>query len=588
MKPVRLLLTISIRNLFRQKRRNILLGIAIAVGVMILVVARSFSAGITDILFNKIAVRVAGHISVAFNEEGKLYRTIFRDRERILSLLKTNLSDVREIEEALGIFNRVIGNGKSDNSILVGVDLSQHLSEETRKEIEESFRMLTGDFNDLGNEKIENPVILSEEKAKYLRVGKGDILRIRFSNVYGNNETARLNVVGIVKNDNIFMQSVIFSELKNVKRLMGFKEYEVANLNITIKNPTKNAVPLADRLHSVLKPEPAVIYGKIRAGNIENEATVLGLFSDEASQKLIGEHFEIVEGDKDKIFHKDAVLISKALAEKIKIGAGDKFRLVYKNKFEGGLANLTYQVTAIFNEKSLEGKDIILLNEEKFYRAYYSNLPEVNTNAYLPEKNNPLYPAFATEWILLDRTGTTEEFQKKLRDISNKKWKGTTVDVRTMYETASDILKLENVLNIITISAVLILFFIILIGVINTLRMTIRERTREIGTIRSIGMQKNDIRNTFLLESLFLGLFASIAGIIMAFGVIHLLSKLTFELKDNPLSILLVNGHLYFMPTISDITAILILILCIVGATAYFPSRTAANLSPSAALRYHD
>ncbi len=584
---MRLLFTISLRNLFRQKRRNILLGIAIAVGVMILVVARSFSAGITDILF-KIVVRVAGHISVAFNEEGKLYRTIFRDKERILSVVKSNIHDIREIEEALAIFNRVIGNGKSDNSILVGIDLSQHLSEETRKEIEESFRMLVGDFGDLGNMELENPVILSEEKAKYLRVGKGDTLRIRFTNVYGNNESARLNVVGIVKNDNIFMQSVIFSELKNVKRLMGFKEYEVANLNITISNPTKNAVSMADKLHSVLKPELAIIYGKIQFGNIKKDATVLGLNSDETSQKLIGRHFEIVEGDKDKIFSKDAVLMSKDLAEKTKIRAGDKFELDYKNKFKDGHTALPYRVTAIFSEKSLEGKDILLMSDEKFYRTYYANLPEVNANAYIPEKDDSLYPVFTSEWILLDRTGTTEEFQKKLRDISNNKWKGTTVDVRTMYETASDILKLENVLNIITLSAVLILFFIILIGVINTLRMTIKERTREIGTIRSIGMQKWDVRNTFLLESFFLGLFASIAGILMAFGAIHLLSKLTFELKDNPLSILLVNRHLYFMPTIADIISILMLILCIVAATAYFPARAAANLSPSSALRYHD
>jgi ABC-type lipoprotein release transport system permease subunit len=555
---------------------------------MILVVARSFSAGITDILFNKILVRVAGHISVAFNEEGKLYKTIFRDRERMLSLVKNNLSDIREIEEALGIFTRVIGNGKSDNGIIVGIDLSQTLSEETRREIEESFRMMVGDFIDLGNEGIENPVILSEEKAKYLRVGKGDTLRIRFTNIYGNNETARLNVAGIVKNDNIFMQSVIFSELKNVKRLMGFKEYEVANLNITIKKPTKNAVPMADKLHSALEPGLAVIYGKIRFGNIERDATVLGLNSDETSQELIGRHFEIVEGDKDRFFSKDAILISKDLAEKIKIAVGDKFKLVYKNRFEEGDTTLTYKVTGIFVEKSLEGRDIILMSDEKIYHAYYANLPEADVNSYIPKKDNPLYPVFATEWILLDRTGTTEEIQKKIRDISNKKWKGTTVDVRTMYETASDILKLENVLNIITISAVLILFFIILIGVINTLRMTIKERTREIGTIRSIGMQKSDVRNTFLLESLFLGLFASIAGILMAFVAIHMLSKLTFELRDNPLSILLVNGHLYFMPTTADIISILMLILCIVAATAYFPARTAANLSPSAALRYHD
>ena len=38
-----LLFRLSLRNLFRQKRRNLLLGSAMAIGVMLLVVANSFS-----------------------------------------------------------------------------------------------------------------------------------------------------------------------------------------------------------------------------------------------------------------------------------------------------------------------------------------------------------------------------------------------------------------------------------------------------------------------------------------------------------------------------------------------------------------
>jgi len=153
---------------------------------------------------------------------------------------------------------------------------------------------------------------------------------------------------------------------------------------------------------------------------------------------------------------------------------------------------------------------------------------------------------------------------------------------------ASDILKLEGVLNLITLSAVMVLFFIILLGVVNTLRMTIRERTREIGTIRAIGMQKIDVRNTFILETFFLTLFASIAGTILAFAAMWLLSSITFTMSDNPMGMLLVNSRLYFLPTFAGVAGNVLLILSIAVATAYFPARRAANLSPAKALGHFE
>jgi len=589
---VKLVTKISFRNLLRQKRRNILLGAAIALGVMILVVANSFSAGITDILLNKIIVRVAGHIQVAFNEKGRIYRTIFRDKERIVPLIRNNVEGVRELEESIGVFGRIIGNKKADNLIFVGIDLSQKLSEETRREVEESMKMIEGEFKDLTRTDIENPVILSQEKAQYLNVKKNDILRMRFTNLFGNDESARLTVIGIVRNDNIFMQTIMYGALDNVKKLMGFKPYEVANLNITIENPTKNAVKLADKLHASLNPNLAFIYGNVKYKGREQAATMLGLKADDDSKKVIKEHIQILSIDKkDDIFSKKAVLLNEALGDKLGIKVGDPFELVYRNKFKNTFTTNTYKVTGIFHNDDMADKNIVLLHEELFYDTYYPNLPEDKSTigrAYLPDRSNPLYNILATEWVLLNRTSNTEELQKKMKDISRKKWKGTTVDVRTMYESASEVLKLEQVLNLITVTAVLILFFIILIGVINTLRMTIRERTREIGTIRAIGMQKKDVRNVFILESFLLAFFSSMVGVMLAFLSMYFLTILTFELPDNPLSILLVNGHLYFKPTWIGILLNIVFILAIVAVTAYFPARRAANLSPSTALRHYE
>ena len=169
------ILKISLRNLLRQKRRNILLGVAMAFGTMILVLASSFSHGISDVLFNKIVVYVAGHVSVGFSESGNMYKQVFHDGDRMIAIVKKELSDITQIQEALGIFSRAIGNGKSDNVIMVGVDLkrtinvkqSEEVKRKEQEEYKQNFKMVEGNFLDLNDSGIENPVAVSLEKARY-------------------------------------------------------------------------------------------------------------------------------------------------------------------------------------------------------------------------------------------------------------------------------------------------------------------------------------------------------------------------------------------------------------------------------------
>lgn len=178
--------------------------------------------------------------------------------------------------------------------------------------------------------------------------------------------------------------------------------------------------------------------------------------------------------------------------------------------------------------------------------------------------------------------------QARYQEIAQKRYRAVTVDVRSMYETASVVLNLEFALNLITLVAVLVLFVVILIGVINTLRMTVRERTREIGTIRAIGMQKDDVRNVFLLETFFLAFFAALAGCAVAFATMWGISQIPIEMHDNPMGMLLVNGHIQFAPTILGTVGYMALIVGIAVATAWGPARRAANMVAADALRHYE
>jgi len=60
-----------------------------------------------------------------------------------------------------------------------------------------------------------------------------------------------------------------------------------------------------------------------------------------------------------------------------------------------------------------------------------------------------------------------------------------------------------------------IVLVIALISTINTMGMTIMERTKEIGTLRALGLKFRGISLLFALEGAFLGFFGSIMGIVM-------------------------------------------------------------------------
>ena len=590
---MKFLLTLSLRNLFRQKRRNILLGSAMAFGVMILIIANSFSHGISDIMFNKIVVYVAGHANITVHEGKSSQISLFRDRERLLKVIKEKGGDdIIDIDEGLGVFMRAIGNGRAENLILVGIDTTKSITEEQKKEIDESFHMLEGRFEDLSQAKVENPVILSKEKAEILKVVKGDVIRIRFRDIHGQTQSARVTLVGIVSNDNIFMQGVMFIENSIVRQMLGYRPYESGSFLLTLKNPQKNAKLVADRIHDSLKPGPAFMAVDVSYRGRKVSSTVLPFMgNDDEKKKIITSSFKLSGGKMNDVVSTKGMMISDSLCKKLGVSVNQKITISFKPKFRNETCSFDAKINGIFKSDAYTGKDTIYMHETLFYPKFYDNLPDLTRDrnqAFIPPDNASFKSAIGNEWVLLDRSQTTEDMTKKTRAAARKRIKAATIDVNSMYESASDVLKLEGVLNLITLVAVLILFFIILIGVINTLRMTIRERTREIGTIRAIGMQRKDVRRIFILETASLTLIASAAGVVLSFIVMGLLSLIPFQASDNPMGILLVNQHLYFMPTFGGIIGNVMFILTIAVVTAFFPARHAANLSAAEALRHFE
>jgi putative ABC transport system permease protein len=63
------------------------------------------------------------------------------------------------------------------------------------------------------------------------------------------------------------------------------------------------------------------------------------------------------------------------------------------------------------------------------------------------------------------------------------------------------------------------------LGVMNTMLMSVLERTREIGVLRALGWRRRRILEMIIKESLLLSFFGSIGGVLIAFGLTTLMTS---------------------------------------------------------------
>jgi len=166
----------------------------------------------------------------------------------------------------------------------------------------------------------------------------------------------------------------------------------------------------------------------------------------------------------------------------------------------------------------------------------------------------------------------------------DEKWEGTKFTVSSIDDLLEPLLVMLNVIKGIGTALFIILVVITMVGLMNTFRMILIERTTEIGTIRAIGMQRTEVRNIFLFEALFLALAGAVGGIIISVITGQLLQLWSVPI-DNPAQLFTNQGHFTFPFVIPDVAGTVAILSFITLLAAYLPARKAAKMEPAAALR---
>ncbi len=118
------------------------------------------------------------------------------------------------------------------------------------------------------------------------------------------------------------------------------------------------------------------------------------------------------------------------------------------------------------------------------------------------------------------------------------------------------------------INALLVLSVVIaVLGIVNTLAMSVLERTREIGLLRAVGMTRRQLRRTVRLEAVLISVYGSVLGLVL--GLVLGVS-LTRALADQGITELVVPG--------GRLVGFLVLGALIGVVAAAWPARRAARM----------
>lgn len=257
------------------------------------------------------------------------------------------------------------------------------------------------------------------------------------------------------------------------------------------------------------------------------------------------------------------IMISERLSKKLKLNKGKKTILTFQDK-EGNLASSAFRIIAIYKTINAPYDD---------NNVFIKNTA-IDSLAGIPNEFNEIA-------VLLKSNQTLQESSNKLNRIFPK------VEIKNWKEIAPELGLTISVGNQMVYIFMGIILLALAFGIVNTMMMAVLERTREIGMLLALGMNKFKIFMMILLETFFLILAGCPIGITLALVTIGITQKTGIDLTQyvDVYSNFGYSHIIYPNLTFSQLETVLILVICAAFISALFPARRALKLNPAESLK---
>jgi putative ABC transport system permease protein len=297
--------------------------------------------------------------------------------------------------------------------------------------------------------------------------------------------------------------------------------------------------------------------------NGENTISFLGQGVDPEGEKELISWIKIEHGEMISAEDAYGAILGRGLAASLDAKVGD-FLTILTNTRDGAINAIDIKVKGIFYSFAKEYDD----------RALKLPLDTGQKLLYLD--------AVQAMVVLLDETESTDEVKVALSSLFEKK--DFPLEVKTWSDLADYYHKVVELYKKQFGVLKFIISIVVVLSIINTMSMSIFERTREIGTIMAMGTKKNEVLSMFMLEGLVLGLLGGGIGVVLGMVLAKIISVIGIPMPPPPGSTVGYVATIGIFPEVI-ITAFLFSVVTALAAS-FYPSFKASRLNISEALRY--
>ena len=283
---------------------------------------------------------------------------------------------------------------------------------------------------------------------------------------------------------------------------------------------------------------------------------------------------KLEQGESDIFSEERAVLIGGKLASKLKLEVGSKLVLMAGKQGGDSQAQLV-RVKGIF-QSGLDELDAYLV----FSSLAFSQLFLEGEGASLAD-----YPLTRIAVFLHDPDEQTRILNSLQTTYSNDQVE--VLPWETLMPQLVQFIVVDDVGNYIFLLLILVM---VAVGVVNTVLMSVLERTREFGLLRALGISRIDLMKLVVLETLMLSVIAVLAGWMVAapmhlwfahFGIdFSLIMEGNMEVAGT-----YIDTMVYSELSTQRVLQLTLIILGVTLLTGIYPAIKAARVSPIAALK---
>jgi len=256
---------------------------------------------------------------------------------------------------------------------------------------------------------------------------------------------------------------------------------------------------------------------------------------------------------------REGVLIGQALADKTGLQANDQIDLLV-NTSNGDVDDQLFTIRGIYTTHTPGYDESTIL------------MPLAKAQAITRTENHA-----STVFVLLKNIDDTDPVVAALQ--------GSQYQVKTYLQLNEILTQTEQFSKSYMVMIYLIVLAVTATVIVNTLIMSVFERTREIGILSAIGMKASRIMAMFFAESAVLAAGGILMGLVLGGLLVAYTSTYGFYLGNLGVTGILIGERIYSYLTVSDAVNLTIIAFVISLLAALYPALLAARMEPVEALR---